>query len=275
MDYKTMNSFLLLSVFVLVVLLYLINKRRENFEDHNNTIMNSSMEASNTNDTQSSNNAQSNSNNQSSNASNSTEETEDVNEFDVSIESMFKNLEKAEQYCDDMETRQSLREREERQKIQDIAKQQFEIQQRKIRELKRVVEHLKKQQKFKTDLRNKCQASTQYKLNKDTKTAKILAEGGLLDKQKTTLEVNVSDKLKELIDGQPKFDRTKAQNNVKEGFTNQNDEYKTAPPRYSYDACPSVDTDKYVHISQLANKCYGCNPYALIEHSNYIRKDFQ
>ena len=269
MDYKTMNSFLLLSVFVLVVLLYLINKRRENFEDHNDTTMNSSMNANNTNNTQSNNNTQSG------NASNSTEEPEDVNEFDVSIESMFKNLEKAEQYCDDMETRQSLREREERQKIQDIAKQQFEIQQRKIRELKRVVEHLKKQQKFKTDLRNKCQASTQYKLNKDTKTAKILAEGGLLDRQKTTLEVNVSDKLKELIDGQPKFDRSKASNNTKEGFTNQKDEYKIVPPRYSYDACPSVDTDKYVHISQLANKCYGCNPYALIEHSNYIRKDFQ
>lgn len=266
MDYKTMNSFLLLSIFILIVLLYLINKRRENFEDTDESTMNSSMDTN----TEGSNNASS-----SNNSVNSTEESNEVNEFDVSIESMFKNLEKAEQYCDDMETRQSLREKEERQKIQEVAKQQFDIQQRKIRELKRVVEHLKKQQKFKSDLRNKCQASTQYKLNKDTKTAKILAEGGLLDKQKTTLEVNVSDKLKELIDGQPKFDRTEASNNTKETFTNQKNEYKTAPPRYSYDACPSIDTEKYVHISQLGNKCYGCNPYALIEHSNYINKDFQ
>jgi len=267
MDYKTMNSFLLLSIFVLVVLLYLLNRRKENFDDHEPTNMNSSM-TSNSNAVNNTQKSQTN--------STSEEEQQETDEFDVSIESMFKNLEKAEQYCDDMETRQSIREKEERQKIQDIAKQQFELQQRKIRELKRVVEHLKKQQKFKTDLRNKCQASTQFKLNEDTKTAKILAEGGLLDKQKTTLEVNVSDKLKEMLEDQPRFDRSDASNgaNTTETFTNQNS-YKSAPPRYSYDACPSVDTDKYVHISQLANKCYGCNPYALIEHSNYIRKDFE
>ena len=270
MDYKTMNSFVLLTIFVLIILLYLLNRRRENFDDHEPTNMNSSMNSKSNNNT--------NTTQENNKKNNTTEEEQqlDPNEFDVSIESMFKNLEKAEQYCDDMETRQSIREKEERQKIQDIAKQQFELQRRKIRELKRVVEHLKKQQKFKTDLRNKCQASTQFKLNEDTKTAKILAEGGLLDKQKTTLEVNVSDKLKEMLEDQPRFDRSDASNgaNTTETFTNQNS-YKSAPPRYSYDACPSVDTDKYVHISQLANKCYGCNPYALIEHSNYIRKDFE
>ena len=74
----------------------------------------------------------------------------------------------------------------------------------------------------------------------------------------------------ELLKDKPPYNR----NSIAETFTNQND-YKSRPPRYSYDACPSVDTDKYVHISQLANKCYGCNPYSLIEHSNYIRKDFQ
>lgn len=271
MDYKTMNSFLLLTIFVLVILLYLLNRRKENFDDHEPTDMNSSM-TSNANSTNAANNTQEG--NQNNNKSGNDQQEPD--EFDVSVESMFKNLEKAEQYCDDMETRQSIREKEERQKIQDIAKQQFDLQQRKIRELKRVVEHLKKQQKFKTDLRNKCQASTQFKLNEDTKTAKILAEGGLLDKQKTTLEVNVSDKLKEMLEDQPRFDRSDESNatDTTETFTNQT-EYKKAPPRYSYDACPSVDTDKYVHISQLANKCYGCNPYALIEHSNYIRRDFE
>lgn len=257
MDYKSMNFFLLLSILLLTVLLYLINRRNEGFDVENS--MSSSMEASN------------NSNNNSNNNTNENEEEDSpVDEFDLSIESMFKNLEKAEQYCDDMESRQAVREKEERQKIQEIAKQQFEVQQRKIKELKRVIEHLKRQQKFKSKIRNKCQASTQFELNKDTQTAKILAEGGLLDKPKTVLEVNVSDKLNELLKEQPPFNR----NSTTETFANQKD-FKAPPPRYTYDACPSVDTDKYVHISQLANKCYGCNPYALIEHSNYIKKDFQ
>lgn len=268
MDYKSMNSFLLLTVFVLVVLLYLINMRKESFDnyvDENN--MNSSMNPANNGD--STNNSDSTSNE---NETETPEDEDNLNEFDLSIESMFKNLEKAEQYCDDMESRQAVREKEERMKVQEIAKQQFEVQQRKIKELKRVVDHLKKQQNFKSKIRNKCQAATQYELNKDTQTAKILAEGGLLDKQKTTLEVNVSDNLKKLLNDKPPFNRNNA--NTVEGFTTQNNK-KTAPPRYSYDACPSVDTDKYVHISQIANKCYGVNPYALIEMSNYIKKDFE
>ena len=258
MDYKSMNSFLLLSILLLAVLLYLINRRNENFDVHPENNMKYSMEQ-----------VVTTSNNTNENPVNR-EPTTEIDEFDLSVESMFKNLEKAEQYCDDMESRQDIREKEERQKIQEIAKQQFNIQQRKIQELKRVVEYLKKQQKFKSEIRNKCQAATQFELNKDTQTSKILAEGGLLDSKKTVIEVNVSDKLNELLKDKPPYNR----NSIAETFTNQND-YKSRPPRYSYDACPSVDTDKYVNISQLANKCYGCNPYSLIEHSNYIRKDFQ
>lgn len=274
MDYKSMNSFLLITVFVLVVILYLINMRKESFDNHvEENDMNSSMNPMNNNDASNNNSTTNNSNSENNGNETETPEDEDnLNEFDLSIESMFKNLEKAEQYCDDMESRQAVREKEERMKLQEIAKQQFEIQQRKIKELKRVVEHLKKQQNFKSKIRNKCQAATQYELNKDTQTSKILAEGGLLDKQKTTLEVNVSDNLKKILKNKPSYNRNNA--NTVEGFTTQNNK-KPAPPRYSYDACPSVDTDKYVHISQIANKCYGVNPYALIEMSNYIKKDFK
>jgi hypothetical protein len=266
MDYKSMNSFLLITVIVLVVLLYLINMRRESFDNHvDENDMDSSMNPMN-------NNTSMNNINESENNINESENN--INEFDLSIESMFKNLEKAEQYCDDMESRQSVRENEERKKVQEIAKQQFEVQQRKIKELKRVVDHLKKQQNFKSKIRNKCQAATQFELNKDTQAAKILAEGGLLDKQKTTLEVNVSDNLKKILKDKPPYNRSNSNTNTVEGFTTQHNK-KATPPRYSYDACPSVDTDKYVHISQIANKCYGVNPYALIEMSNYIKKDFE
>ena len=270
MDYKSMNSFLLITIFVLGVLLYLINMRKESFDNNvDDNEMNSSMNPANNNTT-----ANNNSTANNSNEADTAENENNINEFDLSIESMFKNLEKAEQYCDDMESRQAVREKEERKKVQEIAKQQFEIQQRKIKELKRVVEHLKKQQNFKSKIRNKCQAATQFELNKDTQTAKILAEGGLLDKQKTTLEVNVSDKLKELLKDKPPYNRNNANSNTVEGFTTQNNK-KPSPPRYAYDACPSIDTDKYLHISQIANKCYGVNPYALIEMSNYIKKDFE
>ena len=141
MDYKSMNSFLLLSILLLAVLLYLINRRNENFDVHPENNMKSSMEP-----------VVTTSNNTNENPVNR-EPTTEIDEFDLSVESMFKNLEKAEQYCDDMESRQDIREKEERQKIQEIAKQQFNIQQRKIQELKRVVEYLKKQQKFKSERR--------------------------------------------------------------------------------------------------------------------------
>lgn len=120
MDYKSMNSFLLLSILLLAVLLYLINRRNENFDVHPENNMKSSMEP-----------VVTTSNNTNENPVNR-EPTTEIDEFDLSVESMFKNLEKAEQYCDDMESRQDIREKEERQKIQEIAKQQFNIQQRKI-----------------------------------------------------------------------------------------------------------------------------------------------
>lgn len=263
MNYTVMNAFLMLTVFVLIVLLYLINKRKESFDNHDNSTMNSSMNANNE------------SNNTKSNNSTKEEEEMESDEFDLSIESMFEKLQKAEEHCDKIQDRQDIREREEQKRLNEIAKEQFNIQQRKIRELKRIIEYLKKQQKFKAKVNDKCRSATQYKLNTDTQIAKKLAEGGLLDSKKTVFNVELSDKLKEII--HPKTPNQKLlEAEKKETFANQSDQnnkHKPRAPRFTYDLCPTISKEDYVHISKL-NKCVGCNPYAVLDKSNYIHKDF-
>lgn len=243
-DYKTINLFLLFSIIIFVGLLYLIGRKNETFED-----MDSSMNNTKTDENEN---------------KNENEKNDDIIKeegFDYSIETMFKNLEKAENYCDDMDRRQEKRENEDQLKINKIAKQQFENQQIKINELKSIIEYLKKEQLKRESISQKCRANTQFNMNKDLKTAKKLAEMGLLNKDKTVVNMNVSKSLKQMLD--PNVLSGKGKNS------------SSSQPRYMYNQCPDIDKTKYIHISDLANKCVGCDPKKIIEQAKYIHRDFK
>ena len=249
-NYQTINSFLLFVLLILVGLLYLMENRTVNEAFEPESGMNSSMESSENTATE--------------------EEEAGRGRPRNRIDRMFDDLTEMEKKCDEMEIRQERREREEQAHINKLAKQQYQIQQKKIKELKNVIEHLKIEQKKRQQITEKCRANTQYKLNRDTKFATNLGEQGMLDRTDTTLNLNVSDSLKEIL----KTTNPLSSSPISNVISKMSGKNSSAPPRYSYDQCPGIDTDKYVHISQLGNKCVGCDPKRLLEKSNYIHKNF-
>lgn len=252
-DYKSLNLFLLFVLGVLLFMLYTLNGQKEGFED---------MESSMTPDFL-------NSESGSVTDKNVEEEkaikeiTKDEDEH-TSLEAMFKNLEQSEVFCDDMERRERNREKETRIEINQMAKQQLEAQKRRIDELKSVLEFLKKEKLKRSQVGEKCRANTQNKMNKDVKLVKKLSEQGLIPNEKTVLNIKLSDDLKEIVES------------IKQSVPDASVEHFSNPaPRFSSDQCPHVNTKDFIHVSDLAQKCVGCNASELVRNINYINRDFQ
>ncbi len=107
---------------------------------------------------------------------------------DTNISTIINDLEEIETKCSDFETSQTNKYQEERQRLDDLYRQQLDIENDKIEQLQGLVKYYKKQYDTKLKVNNKCRQETNLKLEKDTKTIQNNIQN--LQAKKFILELN-------------------------------------------------------------------------------------
>ena len=253
MDTKYLNFFLILVIVLLIVLNVLANFRnKESFQDMtevNNTIEEKLNETSSTNDNN--------------NASNKSAANNDLGNPD-NLKAMMEALSNSEALCDELEKRQENRDLLEQYAINKNTIQELTSQRKRIEELRRVLNHLRREKKQREAVANRCKVKAQEDLNKDYTLVKNLTDSGLLKDTSVKVNLNVSDQLKRNL----KDIKTSSNNKPVKG------ENGVPLPRHMTKKCKSVDTDKYIHVEKFCGKCHNCDVDKLLKKNNLLKRDF-
>jgi len=109
-------------------------------------------------------------------------------ECDRTIDNIIEDLEQLETKCDTFEQKQNNKYKDERTRLDDLYRNQLEIETDKIEQLKGLVKYYKTQYDTKLNINNKCRQETQLKLDKDTNFVNKNRDN--LQAQKLILELN-------------------------------------------------------------------------------------
>ena len=180
------------------------------------------------------------------------------------LEDMFKSLSNTEQLCDELEKNQKNKELIEQANINEKTLIELADQEKRIEELKRIVRYLRQEKLKRENITTKCQQKTKDLINKDYKLVGQLADQGLLKDRSVSLDVNVSDSLKSIIEENKKKNKNLATTQVTSQVVNKPVSVK----------CPYMDTKKYIDAERLRGKCLGCDVDSLKKNINYLKKDF-
>lgn len=246
MDTKYLNFFLILVIVLLVVLNFWANYRKsEHFQvvDKINDSINKTM------------------NNNKSN--NNVNETSDLGNPD-NLKAMMEALSNSEALCDELEKRQENRDLLKQYSINKNTIQELNSQRKRIEELRRVLNHLRREKKQRELVANKCKVRAQKDLNKDYTLVKNLEDSGLLKDTSVKVNLNVSEQLKRNLQRLKTNDGT----NLVSGDNG------VPPPRHLTKKCKSVDTKKFIHADKLRGKCHNCDVDKLVKKNLYLKKDF-
>ena len=165
-----------------------------------------------------------------------------------SLEDMFKALSNSEHLCDELDKHQKNKDLIEQANINERTLNEIADQEKRIEELKRIVDYLRTEKTKRERISTRCKAKTKDIINKDYETVTKLAKKGLLQDEGVKLDVNVSDSLKTLID------ENKRRNNSGKSSNSTKDTIRANVKR-----CPYMDTKKYIDAEKLRGKCVGCN----------------
>ena len=253
MDTKYLNFFLILVIILLIVLNVLANHRnREKFQDMSsiNKDINEKIN-NNNNKTSSNNNSSSNSNNNNTDLGNP-----------ANLKTMMEALSNSEALCDELEKRHENRDLLQQYQINKNTIQELTSQRKRIEELRRVLNHLRREKKQREAVANKCKVKAQEDLNKDYTLVKRLNEKGLLKDTSVKVNLNVSEQLKRNLQ------------DVKTSSSNKKKNNGLPQPRFMSKKCKSVDTDKYIHAKDLEGKCHNCDVNKLLKKNENLKRDF-
>jgi hypothetical protein len=176
------------------------------------------------------------------------------------LEDMFKSLSNTEQLCDELEKNQKNKELIEQANINEKTLIELADQEKRIEELKRIVRYLRQEKLKRENINTKCQQKSKDLINKDYKLVSQLADQGLLKDKSVSLDVNVSDSLKAIIE-----------ENKKKNKNLPTTQTVTKPIGVK---CPYMDTKRYIDAERLRGKCIGCDVDSLKKNINYLKKDF-
>ena len=252
MDTQYLNFFLILVIVLLIVLNFWANYRKsEGFQGVQkiNDSINSTLNKQNNNKNNSNNNK---------NVSN--------NEADLgnpyNLKAMMEALSNSEALCDELEKRQENRDLLKQYSINKNTIQELTSQRKRIEELRRVLNHLRREKKQREMVANKCKVKAQKDLNKDYTLVKNLEDSGLLRDTSVKVNLNVSDQLKRNLQ------RLKSNTSGKAASDGM------PLPRHETKKCKGVDTKKYIHADKLRGKCHNCDVDKLLKKNSYLKKDF-
>ena len=166
---------------------------------------------------------------------------------------MMEALSNSEALCDEIEKRQENRDLLKQYSINKNTIQELTSQRKRIEELRRVLNHLRREKKQREMVANKCKVRAQKDLNKDYTLVKNLEDSGLLSDTSVKVNLNVSEQLKRNLQ------RLKTNTSAKSSSNG------LPLARHVTKKCKSVDTDKYIHADKLRGKCHNCDVDKLLK----------
>lgn len=191
-------------------------------------------------------------------------ETYDLKEYASNtekLEDMFSSLKSAEDKCRQLEHTQVAREEEEMMRENDRIYKELKEQDKKIHELKEIVKYLTIEKKRRDKINKNCMHNKQRKLNDNYNIVKSLSEDGFLRDNTVDIDLNVSESEK------------------MKNFLSSVNNNKKAMPEDTSDNNKSLKCNRGgssdIDLSEITDKCYGCDADKLKENENYIRKDFE
>lgn len=244
-DLKYVNIFLIFVIGVLLLMNYSIRKEHFNTTEGLNNTLNKKV------------NTVNNANKEGSSYFNTNFTSTGYVKDSKTLEDMFKSLSNTEQLCDELEKNQKNKELIEQANINEKTLIELADQEKRIEELKRIVRYLRQEKLKRENITTKCQQKSKDLINKDYKLVGQLADQGLLKDRSVSLDVNVSDSLKAIME-----------KNKKNMPTTQT---VTKPISVK---CPYMDTNRYIDAEKLRGKCLGCDVDSLKKNINYLEKDF-
>ena len=288
MEYKYINLFLLFVVVILITMNYNLASRHEQFIDHSKRHNANIREALNNQKK----NEKENKENNSVLKANLDQGTNYVKDS-ASLQDMFQAVSNSEALCDELENNQKNRDMIEQYKINESTLRELSDQKKRISELRKVVNYLRKEKLKRQTVSDKCRVESQKNLNKDYKLVQKLSEQGLLGDDSIKVNLNVSDSLKKIRNrnrntaansnvSNVMVANNAANNNVLNNANNNaanNAHHNTAnnspdTPRFAKKKCPYVNKNKFVHKDDLKDKCVGCDVNSITKNYPYVMKDF-
>ena len=282
MEYKYINLFLLFIVVILITMNYNLASRHEQFINHSERHNNNIREALNNQKKNEKENKENN-NVLKANLDQGTNYVKDS----ASLQDMFQAVSNSEALCDELENNQKNRDMIEQYKINESTLRELSDQKKRISELRKVVNYLRKEKLKRQTVSDKCRVDSQKNLNKDYKLVQKLSEQGLLGDDSIKVNLNVSDSLKKIrnknrntaansnisnvmVANNNNNSANNAANNAANNFANNSPD----TPRFAQKKCPYVNKNKFVHKDDLKDKCVGCDVNSITKNYPYVMKDF-
>ena len=281
MEYKYINLFLLFIVVILITMNYNLASRHEQFINHSERHNNNIREALNNQKKNEKENKENN-NVLKANLDQGTNYVKDS----ASLQDMFQAVSNSEALCDELENNQKNRDMIEQYKINESTLRELSDQKKRISELRKVVNYLRKEKLKRQTVSDKCRVDSQKNLNKDYKLVQKLSEQGLLGDDSIKVNLNVSDSLKKIrnknrntaansnISNVMVANNNNAANNSANNAANNAANNSPDTPRFAQKKCPYVNKNKFVHKDDLKDKCVGCDVNSITKNYPYVMKDF-
>ena len=287
MEYKYINLFLLFIVVILITMNYNLASRHEQFINHSERHNANIREALNNQK----NTEKENKENNSVLKAKLDQGTNYVKDS-ASLQDMFQAVSNSEALCDELENNQKNRDMIEQYKINESTLRELSDQKKRISELRKVVNYLRKEKLKRQTVSDKCRVESQKNLNKDYKLVQKLSEQGLLGDDSIKVNLNVSDSLKKIRNRNRKTvansnignvmvannsnnaSNNNAANNAVNNAVNNAANNSPDTPRFAQKKCPYVNKNKFVHKDDLKDKCVGCDVNSITKNYPYVMKDF-
>ncbi len=278
MEYKYVNLFLLFIIVILIAMNYNLATKQESFvnntDRHNDNIRKALAKQ------------EEKANNKAKNKemlkTNFEEGTNYVSDSET-LQDMFKAVSNSEALCDELENNQKNRDMIQQYKINESTLRELSDQKKRINELRKIVNYLRKEKLKRQTVSDKCRIDSQKKLNSDYKLVKKLSEQNLLNDNTVKIDLDVAESLKNLRKSK-KRKATSTNNSVNNNVgnvaiannnsSNGSNNGKNDKPRYATPRCPGVNTKKMIHKDEAKGLCHNCDVDQISKNYPYLMKDF-
>ena len=280
MEYKYVNLFLLFIIVILIAMNYNLATKQESFvnntDRHNDNIRKALAKQ------------EEKANNKAKNKemlkTNFEEGTNYVSNSET-LQDMFKAVSNSEALCDELENNQKNRDMIQQYKINESTLRELSDQKKRINELRKIVNYLRKEKLKRQTVSDKCRIDSQKKLNSDYKLVKKLSEQNLLNDNTVKIDLDVAQSLKNLRKGK-KRKATSTNNSVNKNVgnvaiannnSNSNNSSSSSnndKPRYATPRCPGVNSEKMIHKDEAKGLCHNCDVDQISKNYPYLMKDF-
>ena len=279
MEYKYVNLFLLFIIVILIAMNYNLATKHESFVNNSDRHNENIRKALSKQEEKANNEAK----NKEMLKTNFEEGTNYVSDSET-LQDMFKAVSNSEALCDELENNQKNRDMIQQYKINESTLRELSDQKKRINELRKIVNYLRKEKLKRQTVSDKCRIDSQKKLNSDYKLVRKLSEQNLLNDNTVKIDLDVAQSLKNLRKGKKRkanSTNNSVNNNVgnvaianNNNGSNDSNQGNNDNPRYATPRCPGVNTKKMIHKDEAKGLCHNCDVDQISKNYPYLMKDF-